>query len=165
MSQHPSLKTLQDYFSGEAEVEKLPRLKKHLAECDECSKILSEMAKVDILFSHSKKVLVSKKTKTEIMKKADMFFTEIEQTKAATLAKKEKQKEQVDLMVRFLREWREGALSELKMPIMQATSLAILVVVATQMARTTTMIENYKIVNDEVEITYSELEGDLDEDI
>ena len=49
---HPSFKDLQDYFEAELESREISM---HIEHCNRCSKIMSEMAKVDILVSKLKK--------------------------------------------------------------------------------------------------------------
>jgi hypothetical protein len=162
---HPSLKQLQDYFENEESSFNDEQMKSHLDSCDKCSAILSEMAKVDILISKSSRsVVVSEEVKINTLSNANALLAQIRQSKASKVEKKEKRIEKVNSVITDINELRKNALNELKFPALQAAAAMLVLGVVTEYARTSVEIEEYKILNDEVTVVYSELQGDKNED-
>jgi hypothetical protein len=165
MTNHPNLKQLQDYFENEKSNFDNDQLKKHLGECDKCSLVLSEMAKVDILFSKTKATVeVTELVKNETLSKANTLIAQIRIAKNEKIERKEKRIEKVTSVITDINEIRRNALSELKLPALQAAAAMLVLGIVTEYARTSTEVENYKIFNDEVTVVYSELQGENNED-
>ena len=162
---HPSLKQLQDYFENEKSNFNDNEMNSHLEACDKCSGVLSEMAKVDILVSKSAvRVDVSKEVKTNTLNSASELLAQMRTAKASKVEKKEKRVEKVNSVITDINELRKNALSELKLPVLQATAAMLVLGIVTEYSRTSTKIEENKIFNDEVTVVYSELQGENDED-
>jgi len=165
MTNHPSLKQLQDFFENEKSNFDNDQLKKHLSSCDKCSVILSEMAKVDILFSKTKETVeVTELVKNETLSKANTLLSQIRSAKNEKVERKEKRIEKVTNVITDINEIRRNALNELKLPVLQAAAAMLVLGVVTEYSRTSIETEEYKILNDEVTVVYSELQGDMNED-
>jgi hypothetical protein len=158
---HPSLKDLQDYF--EAEVNST-HIKLHLDSCERCSLIIGQMAKVDILFSKSAKIEVSKPVKEKVFANALLLLKEKREKIDLRLEKKNLRAQQREDILKKIAKLRRDALSELQMPIMQSAALAMLLIVFTKLSTTHTEIEHYKIIENDTAVIYSELQGDNNED-
>lgn len=159
---HPSFKILQDYFENETNSDKL---RIHLHNCQKCSVVLSEMAKVDVLFSKANEIKVRGEVKKATFSAASVLLKELRDKKEIKSAKQENRKDKIENLVRFVRDWKEDALGELKLPALQVGSMAIMLFVITKVATTSVEVEHYQIINNDIEVTYSELQGlDTNED-
>lgn len=160
---HPSFKELQDYFECESSDDLSSRIKKHIETCDKCSQVLSEMAKVDVLFSKQDEVEVSSEVKEVIFSKAHLMLKKKRDSIQANVNKKEKRKEKVTEAISILESLKEGALAEFKMPALQTAAIGLFLVVLTKVATTETYIEYNQIISDDVQVVSSELLGEDNE--
>lgn len=160
---HPSLHDLQDYFEGESTPKLESKIHQHLDECDRCSLILSEMAKVDILFSKHKKIEVTKKTKEAIFNEAFNLLDKKKEKIEFKSSLKEKRKDKVRDFSKKIEELLEFGFRELSNPIVHAASLALILGVVTEVARTETETKDINIIENHISVVYSELQGDNNE--
>lgn len=160
---HPSLKNLQDYFENELDTKHATAIKEHTDECQRCSLILSEIAKVDVLFSKAIKGNVSPEVKSQTLKRAS---TLLKQRRAKTSQRKESsrlRKEKLDQAQEAFINWHLEALRELKIPALQAASLSLFLVVLTKLSTTQNLVIEDKLIDDSVQVIYSEGEGEYNE--
>lgn len=160
---HPSLRQLQDYFENEVSEDFSTRIRKHLEECDRCSQILSEMAKVDIYFAKDKQFQIEPELKQEIFQNAKELLKYRKEKTDLKKQKRQVRKEQVSDFISKISEFREGAFSELKTPLLQTMAISLFLVIITKMGTTQTYIETKKIIKDDVEVIHSELLGEENE--
>jgi hypothetical protein len=154
---HPGLNVLQDYF--EAETESL-QIKSHLEECDRCSRIISEMAKVDIYFSRDKSTEVSSEVKEKVFTNASKLLIARRKTITAGLEKKRSRQEKSERVLQKISKLRSDALSELKLPIMQSAALAMAILVFTKVSTTHTKTEYYNIIDNDIQVLDAEAQKD-----
>lgn len=160
---HPTLKQLQDYFENEISEQVSESLRAHLEECDKCSNILSEMAKVDVIFSKPIDLEVPRSIKNTVFANASVLLKTKRDKVDLKQAKKDKRKEQLVKTLDILKELKEGALSELKIPALQTAAISLFLVLLTKVATTETYIDNSQIINDDVRVINSEYLGDDNE--
>lgn len=160
---HPSLKELQDYFENETSEKASQKVRRHLEECNKCSKVMSEMAKVDILFAKSEGVEAPAHLQQEVMAKASELLASRRAIKELKSVKQEKRKQQLSKTIKALQELKEGALSELKIPVLQTAAISLFLIVLTKVATTETYIEYNQVISDDVQVVHSELLGDENE--
>lgn len=120
---HPKLSTLQDYFENELNSVQVTLVKEHLLDCNECTFMLSQMAKVDTRFKTINKMLVSDELKNRIFSDAKKILEE-----------KREKIQTSENHVRVREEWLQhygelfqSAVSELKVPAFQLASVTILI--------------------------------------
>ncbi len=159
---HPSFKQLQDYFEAETNSE---RIQEHLEECNRCSEIVGQMAKVDIIFSKSSKVEVSETIKKKIFHDASSLLRQRRELIQKNVNKKISRAELRTSILKKIKELRDDALSELHLPIFQSAALTVLLIIITKVATTSTEIEYYEIIENDMTVVYSELEENIDENI
>lgn len=152
---HPSIKVLQDYFENEAESKTVDSLSNHIKNCNKCSLILSEIAKLDIIFAKSEVKDVPLDLKEKTMSKANLVLKrrrELLKEKSLKAQTKQSRRERVSAFV------------DLKMPALQASALLLFIVVFTEVSRTEVITINEKVINNEFKVFYSDLEGEINED-
>ena len=71
---HPKLSTLQDYFENELNEVQSGLVKGHLLDCDQCTGILSQMAKVDTSVRKTTKTVISDELKSRIFSDAKVLL-------------------------------------------------------------------------------------------
>ncbi len=119
---HPKLSTLQDYFENELNSVQSEILKNHLMDCNQCTLVLSQMAKVDVRFKMNTQEPISNAAKDKIFANAKVLL-EMKRKKIADAQDKSKQFE----------EWHRGmkdlilnSFKEFKVPAFQLASLTLL---------------------------------------
>ena len=160
---HPSFKLLQDYSENECSEQISKKVRLHLSECDKCSDVLSEMAKVDVFFSKHVVVETPEYLKAQVFSKAQVLLEQKREILHSKELKKEKRKEQVTEAISLLESLKNGALSEFKIPAMQTAAISLFLIVLTKVATTETYIEYNQLINDDVQVINSELLGDENE--
>jgi DNA polymerase II small subunit/DNA polymerase delta subunit B len=161
---HPTIKDLQDYFESETNNQKTKSLSNHVKGCDKCSLVLSEMAKIDILFSKEIEKEIPKALRETTISKAKLalqFKRQALKAKEIDLIAKSERKEKV---VTFVRDYKRTLFQDLKLPAIQASALFVLMGVLTEISRTEIITSDEKIINNEFKVFYSELEGEKNED-
>lgn len=160
---HPSLVILQDYFEGELSNSKERLLQLHLEQCDRCSMVLSEMAKVDILFSKKEKIVVSQELKEKVFSDVFALLDKKIENKETKLNKKEERIAKVKTLSTELKGLLDFGIRELSNPLVQAASLVLILGLVTEIARTQTETKQINIIDNHVNVVYSELQGDQNE--
>ena len=160
---HPSLKQLQDYFEHESSDFSEDMMRQHIEDCQQCSLVLAQMAKVDILFSKSEAITVSEETKEKVFSQASELLALKKNQIKAKQEQADIRKEKIQDTLQSIRELKESALSELKIPALQTVAISTFLIVLTKFATTHTTTENYQIINDDVQVISSELSGEEDE--
>ncbi len=120
---HPQFSTLQDYFENELSDVQSRLLKEHLLDCNECSLILSQMAKVDTKFKSQNLRTVSSFTRERIFSDARRVLEE-KKTKIHNAQKKAK----------VLEDWTQDmkdliatAINDLRAPAFQLASVSAVI--------------------------------------
>lgn len=124
---HPLSSTLQEYFENELNDYQSHLVRDHLLNCNSCTHVLSQMAKVDTHFKNSKKAEVSCGLKARILTEANVLLAEkreiyqlkTESQQAKIIERKEKIRKIND-------KWIELA-SELKVPMIQLASVTAMI--------------------------------------
>lgn len=160
---HPSFKQLQDYFESEETGSFDFAIQRHMEQCDQCTKILEQMAKVDILFSKAEQMSLSQGVEDKIFSAASRLLEEKRQKIDVKNNQKLKRKERIDTAIKSFDDFKKNALSELKIPALQTAALSAFLILLTKYATTQTVIKNYKVISDDVQVITSELSGEEDE--
>lgn len=160
---HPSFKELQDYFECESPDDLSIRVKNHTENCDKCSHVLSEMAKVDVLFSKQEQIQVPVEVKDEVLSKAKYLLKQKRNSIQLSTDKKEKRKEKISEAISVLESLKQGALAEFKIPALQTAAISLFLIVLTKVATTETYIEYNQVISDDVQVISSELLGEDNE--
>lgn len=139
---HPSYEVLQDYFENVLSSSVEMRVKTHLSECDKCTQMLSQFAVIETKVRSQQTIEVSAYTSKRIMNDAHALMK-------AKVQKKE------DLKI-FLEEWKEIIFPQIKIPAMQLSSLAMVLVVIIAAEKSQSGPEDmFEPLNDEVTIMTS----------
>ncbi len=160
---HPNYKILQDYFESESSEEVSSKIKSHIENCDKCSLVLAEIAKVDVLFSAQEQEQVRVKIKDEVFTKAQLLLMQKRDSLQVSSDKKERRKEKVSEAISILESLKQGAFAEFKIPVLQTAAISLFLVVLTKVATTETYIEYKQIISDDVQVISSELLGEDNE--
>lgn len=160
---HPSYKILQDYFECETSEEVSSKIKTHIEICDKCSLVLSEMAKIDVLFSTQEQEQVRVKIKDEVFTKAQLLLKQKRDSLQVSSDKKERRKEKMSEAISILESLKQGALAEFKVPALQTAAISLFLIVLTKVATTETYIEHNQVISDDVQVISSELLGEDNE--
>ncbi|MBI2519052.1 MAG: hypothetical protein HYV97_01485 [Bdellovibrio sp.] len=120
---HPRLSTLQDYFENEMNEIQIGLLKEHLLDCDQCTLILSQMAKVDNKVKSVSRIPISEQTKKRIFTEAKARLqakrNKLDVDQHCARNREERMKELKDLL--------RNALSEFRAPALQVASLGTVI--------------------------------------
>jgi hypothetical protein len=162
---HPSIQNLQDYFENETKSSKSQLISTHVKSCDKCSLILSEMAKMDIIFSQSKSIAAPLNLRDKTLSKTNLILQKRREALKESQIEKKLKEERNEKVVSFVKNYKRSIFQDLKLPALQASALFILMGVITEISRTETITSEDKIINNEFKVFYSELEGDKNEDI
>jgi len=162
---HPSLKDLQEYFENETGEARSIDLSAHLKTCDKCTFVLSQMAKVDILISKAKLKEVPETLSLRVKARALEALREKRSELKTSRIHAEYKKERKEKIRNFISDYKANLFDDLKLPVMQASALFILMGVLTEVSRTEIIANDEKLINNEFKVYYSELEGELSEDI
>ncbi len=149
---HPSFKDLQDYFEAELESREISM---HMENCNRCSEIMSEMAKVDILVSKLKKdEEYSKKEKLfrDASKLLSQRREDIEKS-TAKLNKKNQRKLKINLMVSEL---SYLTADQLRRFLFQFASICLFLFFIFRVSIHKKQISKHNLINNNVEVFYSE---------
>lgn len=139
---HPSYEVLQDYFENVLSSSVEMRIKTHLSACDKCTHMLSQFAVIETKVRSQQTIEVSADTSKRIMNDAHALMK-------AKVQKKE------DLKI-FLEEWKEIIFPQIKIPAMQLSSLAMVLVVIIAAEKSQSGPEDmFEPLNDEVTIMTS----------
>ena len=153
---HPSMKVLQDYFEAEINSKQLIQ---HVNECERCSLILSEMAKVDVLYQRTDKIEISLKTRESVFDNAKSLLNE---RKSKTESKSKRKEVQLNT-IESIKNFHQGLLNEFAPLLIQSTAAVILIFLYTKISTTQTEIIKYQIIDNNVHEVYSDYQGDQNE--
>jgi hypothetical protein len=162
---HPSIKSIQDYFENETDSSNSNSISKHIKQCEKCSLVLAEMAKLDILFSQVKEVETPSKLKAETISKASLVLQKRRQAHKVEKIERALKEERNEKVVTFVKNYKRTLFQDLKLPALQASALFILMGVLTEISRTEIITSEDKIINNDFKVFYTDLEGDKNEDI
>jgi len=157
---HPKLSTLQDYFENELNEVQSGLVKGHLLDCDECTMMLSQMAKVDTCLKKTAKSVVSDALKSRIFSDAKVL-----------LEAKRKKIEVAENYSKATEEWFQSmgalvqnAISELKVPVFQLASLSILIGYIVTVNQVEKVIEKKPLSEEVVVYTHGEHDSSVEGD-
>lgn len=149
---HPSFKDLQDYFEAELESREISM---HMENCNRCSEIMSEMAKVDILIGKLKKDKEYSK-KEELFRDASKLLSKRRENfekSTAKLNKKNQRKLKINLMVSELSSLTTGQLKSL---VFQFATISLILFFMFRFSIHRKQISKHNLINNNVEVFYSE---------
>lgn len=112
---HPPYEVLQDYFENVLSTKLETKVKAHLDGCDQCTGILAQFATIETKVKTQIPVQVSANTKKRILNDAHALI-------AAKAEKKEK-------LEAYIQEWKETIFPQIKIPALQLSSLALVLIV------------------------------------
>ena len=119
---HPRFEVLQDYFENVLNPYHENIIKEHLLECDVCTKMLSHFATIETKLTNQKVVPVSDNTRKKIFLGAQQLLSAKKVQKNAKELRKEK-------ILEFWAEWKEIIFPQIKIPILQLSSLSLVLIV------------------------------------
>jgi hypothetical protein len=153
---HPKVYTLQEYFENHTDTQLSGKIKNHLSECDRCSLIVSEMAKIDILFAktHSESLPINKKE--ILLNKAQTLLAQKRSSIDLQAKKRDELRIRKEKILDRVSDYQVSLFGEMKRPILQTTALLIVCAVFTEFSRSSLVTINNKIINSDVRIFYSE---------
>lgn len=150
---HPSFSTLQDYFENELNQIRSELVKDHLLDCDKCTSILSQMAKVDTRFKSAGTMTVPEHLKQRIFSDAK-----------AMLEEKRKQIEEHNQRTKPFDEWMQEMrllvqqnLIEFKAPTLQLASLTLVIGFVVAANRNEQIVTTKPLSEEVVVYTHSEM--------
>lgn len=139
---HPPYEVLQDYFENVLNSMNESRVKKHLAECDQCTSVLAQFASIETKVKTQQQVQVSANTTKRILNDAHALM-------AARAQRKQK-------LETHLQEWKEIIFPQIKIPALQLSSLALVLVVVIAAEKGQGGPEDmFEPLNDEVHVVTS----------
>lgn len=155
---HPKLSTLQDYFENELNLVQLDIVRDHLLDCDVCTKMLSQMAKVDTCAKNITTIVIPEELKRRIFSDAKILL-EGKRTRIEIAENDSKVMEEwLDDMGALV----QNAISELKVPAFQLASLSILIGYIATVNQVEKVIEQKPLSEEVVIYTHSEHDSSVE---
>jgi hypothetical protein len=153
---HPKVHTLQEYFENHTDTQMSEKIKTHLSECDRCSLIVSEMAKIDIIFAKTQSESLALNKKEILLRKAKTLLAQ-KRSNIELQAKKEDQlRIKKEKILGRVSDYKVSLFGEMKRPILQTAVLLIVCAAFTEFSRTSLVTINKKTISGDVRIFYSE---------
>lgn len=152
---HPTYKIIQDYFEGEISDEN-QKLISHFEDCNKCSIILAQMAKVDILLSRK---AVSKPS-VSVKQETFLAASKLLELRRKRVNRSKVYSHKIKNLSEYLNNLSKDISLDWRNPFIQISTICILMVVVTKFSTERTYIKKYKLIQDEPQIIYSEFAGD-----
>lgn len=158
---HPKLSMLQDYLENELNKIQSGLVKEHLLDCDQCTLILSQIAKVDTTIKSGARIPVSVQTKNRIFADAKNVLQEKRKKIETAQDSANLHKKLFQELLDFLR----NMVNEFKAPVFQLASLTLVIGFIFSTAQTKQLIVNKPLSDDVVVYTHGEKDSPLEGDI
>lgn len=142
---HPQLRVLQDYIEYELNEVQSELVREHLLNCDQCSNVLAQMAKVDTRVRQRPETQVSEAARARLFADASALLARKRQQIAAEKRKVQEREE-------AMQDWRElfqNFLGEFRVPALQLAGLSAAVAILIVMNQTES-ITVYKPLSESV---------------
>ncbi len=157
---HPKLSTLQDYFENELNEVQSGLVKGHLLDCDQCTGLLSQMAKVDTSAKKTTKTVISDELKNRIFSDAKVLL----EAKRKKIAMAENNSKATEEWFQGMGALVQNAISELKVPAFQLASLSLLIGYIVTVNQVEKVIEQKPLSEEVVIYTHGEHDSSVEGD-
>lgn len=155
---HPKLSTLQDYFENELNEVQSGLVKGHLLDCDQCTGILSQMAKVDTSAKKTTKTIISDELKSRIFSDAKIYL----EGKRKKIEMAENDSKAAEEWFRGMGALAQNAIFEFKVPAFQLASLSILIGYIVTVNQVEKVIERKPLSEEVVVYTHGEHDSSVE---